>query len=220
MSNSVSLPSFQPAAPIGLRWTVVFVLALWFALVVALGGTSAFVRPPGTPPIPIALGFAVPLVVFFVGLGVSRAFREFVSALDVPVMLAVQAWRFAGLGFLALYTYDLLPGGFALPAGLGDMAIAATAPWVLFAVIRRSQFIGSRTFVVWNALGILDLVYAVGVGALTSTLATGAAGEVAMTPMAQLPLVLIPAFFVPILIMLHVSALIQARRVAAELREA
>jgi hypothetical protein len=32
--------------------------------------------------------------------------------------------------------------------------------------------------------------------------------------MAQLPLVLIPAFLVPIFIMLHVAALIQARRLA------
>lgn len=215
MSNSVSLVSAQPAVPVGLRWIIAVVLAVWFALVVVLGATGAFVTPPGTPPLPIALGVIVPLAVFFLGLGVSPAFREFVAAIDVRLTLGVQAWRFAGLGFLALATYDFLPGGFALPAGLGDIAIAATAPWLLFAVLRQPRFIAGRTFAVWNALGILDLVVAVGTGTLISVFASGAAGEVTMTPMAQLPLVLIPTYFVPIFVMLHVAALMQARRVAA-----
>jgi hypothetical protein len=217
MSNSTFLLSAQPAAPIGTRWAIALVLAVWFGLVVAFGAAGAFVTPPGTPPLPIALGVGVPLVLFFAGLGVSRAFRDFVAAIDVRLMLGIQAWRFAGLGFLALYTYDLLPGGFALPAGLGDIAIGVTAPWVLLAVVRQARFIVGKTFAVWNALGMLDLVVAVGTGTLISVLG-GVAGEVTMTPMAQLPLLLVPVYFVPILMMLHVAALMQARRAAAELR--
>ncbi|MFL6712935.1 MAG: hypothetical protein ACJ8LN_08390 [Sulfurifustis sp.] len=202
----------------GFKWIAAIVLAVWFALVMSLGGAGAFVTPPGQPPLAIGLGFGVPLVLFFAALGVSRAFREFVRALDVRVMLGVQAWRAGGLGFLALYTYGVLPGAFALPAGLGDIAIGVTAPWLLLAVIRQPRFIASKTFAVWNALGILDLVVAVGSGTLTSALATGAAGEVTTAPMALLPLVVIPAYLVPIFIMLHVAALMQARRVAAEIR--
>lgn len=218
MSNTASLLSVQPAVPVGTRWVVTLVLAGWFALVILFGAAGSFVTPPGTPPLPIALGAGVPLALFFAGLGLSRAFRDFVAAIDVRLMLGVQAWRFAGLGFLALYTYDLLPGGFALPAGLGDIAIGVTAPWVLLAVVRQPRFIAGRTFVVWNALGMLDLVVAVGTGTLISVLAGGGGGEVSMIPMAQLPLLLVPVYFVPILLMLHVAALMQARRAAAELR--
>jgi hypothetical protein len=218
MSNSVSSLSVQPAAGVGMRWTVALVLAAWFALVVILGAAGAYVTPLGTPPLPMALGVNVPLVVFFVGLAVWPAFREFVATIDVRLILGVNAWRFVGLAFLGLYANGLLPGSFALPAGLGDIAIAVTAPVLLLAVLRRPRFIASKTFAAWNVLGILDLVVALSEGTLNAALATGAAGEISMEPMARLPLVIIPVYLVPILIMLHVSALMQARRAAAELR--
>ena len=44
-------------------------------------------------------------------------------------------------------------------------------------------------------------------------------GKITTGPMAQLPLVLIPAYFVPIFVMLHLAAFFQARRLAAQLRE-
>ena len=187
-------------------------LAVWFTLVILLGAGGAFVTPPGTPPLPILIGVAAPIIVFFAGFRMSRRFRDFVLAADLRLIMAIQAWRFAGLGFLALYTHGVLPGIFAWPAGLGDIAIGVTAPWLLVALIREPDFAASKTFVVWNALGILDLVVAVGMGALSSGLAAGVAGEVTTGPMAQLPLVLIPAYFVPIFVMLHMAALFQARR--------
>lgn len=44
-------------------------------------------------------------------------------------------------------------------------------------------------------------------GAIVSALAGGAAGEITTVPMAQLPLVLIPTFFVPFFVMLHLTTL-------------
>ncbi len=193
---------------------VALVLALWTAAVVVLGVRGAFVAPTGTPPIPIALGFAVPLLVFFGALRASVRFREFLLQVDLPLMTAVQAWRFAGFAFIALFVHGLLPGSFAWPAGLGDMAIGVTAPFFALAIIRRPELAAGRLFAVWNLLGILDLVVAVGDGALNQVLSNGAAGEITTTPMAQMPLVLIPALLVPIFLMLHVAALLQARRLA------
>jgi hypothetical protein len=106
----------------------------------------------------------------------------------------------------------VLPGVFAWPAGLGDIAIGVTAPWVALALVRRPGFVTSRVFVVWNLFGILDLVVAVSAGALSSVLASGVAGDVTTGPMAQLPLVLIPKYLVPLFLMLHLAALFQARR--------
>jgi hypothetical protein len=105
----------------------------------------------------------------------------------------------------------VLPGAFAWPAGLGDIAIGVTAPWVARALVRWPDFATSRVFVIWNLLGILDLVVAVSVGGLSSALASGGAGEVTTGPMARLPLVLIPAYLVPLFVMLHLAALFQAR---------
>ena len=71
-------------------------------------------------------------------------------------------------------------------------------------------------FVVWNLLGILDLAVAVTTAALNRSLATGSTGKVTVGPMALLPLVLIPAYLVPLFVMLHLTALFQAQRLASK----
>ena len=196
--------------------TAAIVLIVWFALVFLLGARGAFVTPPGTPPLPILIGFLTPILAFFTGWRTSRAFRAFVLDVDLRLATAIQAWRFAGLGFLALYVHGVLPGFFAWPAGLGDIAIGVTAPWIILALIRQPGFAAGKPFMVWNLLGILDLIVALGTGVLGSGLAVGIVGETTTGPMAQLPLVLIPAYFVLIFIMLHAAALIQGRHLARD----
>jgi hypothetical protein len=68
--------------------------------------------------------------------------------------------------------------------------------------------------VVWNLLGIFDLIVAVSVAAVNQMFATGAAREVTVAPMAQLPLLLVPAYLVPLFFVWHLTALFQARRLA------
>jgi hypothetical protein len=213
MSNSVLSHSdlWRRAAVPGATLVTAIVLAVWLALVVFLGARGAFARPPDTPPLLIFIGVTAPIVAFVAFFWTSRAFRDFVLAIDLRLATGVQAWRFAGFAFLALFSYGVLPGTFAWPAGLGDMAIGLSAPWVALALIRRPGFVGSKLFIAWNLFGILDLAVAVGTGALGAVLASGMPGEVTTGPMAQLPLVLIPAYLVPLFVMLHLTALFQAR---------
>ncbi|MBI5250898.1 MAG: hypothetical protein HY912_15530 [Desulfomonile tiedjei] len=175
-----------------------------------LGATGAFVTPPGEIPFPIIIGATLPIIIFLVAFRASCAFRGFVWAADLRLVAGIQAWRFAGLGFLALYAQGSLPGFFAWPAGLGDMAIGLTAPWIVLALAQRPGFETSRLFMVWNLLGILDLIIAVTTGALSSGLAMGISGQITTAPMARLPLVLVPAYLVPIFIMLHLTVFFQA----------
>jgi hypothetical protein len=203
----------QPAGLGGVRLSVTLVLAVWFVLVVSLGAVGAFVAPAGTPPFPIAIGVGAPLAFFFAWLRLSQSFREFVLRLDLRFIAGIQAWRWAGLGFLSLYAYGVLPAVFALPAGLGDMAIGFAAPWILLALVRRPDFAASAAFIRWNVLGILDLVVAVTIGTVSAMLASGAPGEISTAPMATLPLLLIPAFLVPLFLMLHTAALMQSRQI-------
>ncbi len=197
------------------RLFIKVVLAVWLAIIFLCGVQGAFVRPPDAPPFPILLGATFPLFVFIAVYLGSGAFRALILTADLRLLTAIQAWRAAGLGFLALYAQGLLPGLFAWPAGLGDIAIGVTSPWIVLALVRRPAFAAGRLCVVWNLLGILDLVVAVSTGALSSGVVPGLAEGVTTAPMAQLPLVLIPAYFVPLFIMLHLTALFQARRLAA-----
>jgi len=191
--------------------------AAWLALVFWVGAEETFVAPRGTPPLALLIAGASPIILFLTAFWLSHSVREFVLAADLRLTTGVQAWRFAGFGFLALYTNGLLPGFFAWPAGLGDIAISITAPLMVLALIRRPGFAASKTFVAWNVLGILDLVVAVGAGALGSFLFKDVVGAITTAPMARLPLVLIPAYFVPAFIILHLTALFQARRLGGSL---
>jgi hypothetical protein len=213
--TTMVLPQPTAAEPSGRRGVVLAVasvLGVWFALVVFLGAAGAFTTAPGTPPLPIAIGVAAPLLLFLASIWLSRSFRDFVLSVDLRLIAGIQAWRWAGLGFLSLYAHHVLPAVFALPAGLGDMTIGVTAPWMVLALVRKPGFATSAAFIRWNLFGILDLVVAISIGTLSTLLSTGAPGEISTAPMATLPLLLIPAFLVPIFLMLHTSALLQSRQ--------
>lgn len=212
-ANVFALPAeSKPQGDSGIHLTVAIALTAWFLLVASLGAMGAFVGPPGKPPVAIAIGVTAPLLVFFAWMRLSQAFRGFVFSLDLRLIAGMQAWRFAGLGFLALYAHNVLPAVFALPAGLGDMAIGVTAPWIIVSLMRRPDFVTSTAFFRWNLLGILDLVVAVSIGALSTLFTTGAPGEISTGPMATLPLLLIPGFLVPLFFMLHIAAILQRRQ--------
>jgi hypothetical protein len=196
----------------GIRLTVGIALAVWLLLVLSFGAAGAFVGAPRTPPLAMGIGVAAPLMLFFASLRLSQTFREFVLSLDLRLIAGMQAWRWAGLGFLSLYAQKVLPAVFALPAGLGDMAIGFAAPWMILALIRQPGFAASGAFIRWNVLGILDLIIAISIGTMSAFFATGAPGEISTAPMATLPLLLIPAFLVPLFLMLHIAALMQSRR--------
>lgn len=211
-TTSERFTSAQQTAMQGVEPIVAIVLAAWFATVILLGARGSFVTPPGSPPLPILIGVMAPIIVFFAAFRLSHAFRVFVQSFDLRLMMGIQAWRVGGVGFLALYANGILPASFALPAGLGDIAIGATAPWLMLALIRRPGFETGKTFITWNVLGLLDLVVAISMGAITSILVADSALGVTTASMARLPLLLIPAYFVPIFVMLHATAFLQARR--------
>lgn len=196
--------------PGAIRLSIALALTLWLLLVLALGAKHAFSGRPGAPPVAIALGVGVPLAVFFAWLRLSRSFREVVLSLDLSFIAGLQAWRWAGLGFLFLYAYRILPAMFALPAGLGDMAVGFAAPWMILGLVRQPEFGASKAFIRWNVLGIADLILALGLGAASAWFP----GKVSAAPMATLPLLVIPAYLVPLFLMLHATALMQGRRSA------
>ncbi len=197
-----------------MRSVVFAALALWLGLISYLGSQGAFVARADSPPLPIFLGVAIPLALFFAAYFGWGAFRAFILSADLRLVSAMQGWRWAGLGFLSLYAHGVLPGLFAFPAGLGDMAIGVTAPWMVLRLIRQPSFAASQRYWMWNILGIFDFVVAVSMGTLCSGFIHGLPLNVTTSAMAQLPLLLIPAYMVPFFIMLHATALFQARQLA------
>jgi hypothetical protein len=207
-SPSVAVPRRFLAAAVFLC----FALAFWF------GGNGAFAAPPGTPPWFLLAAVLIPVILFLSISWLSDSVLHLVRTADLALLTGTQAWRFAGFGFLALYRFGLLPGYFAWPAAIGDMTIAFTAPWIARALVRNPLFAATKTFVAWNLFGILDFVVAVSMGAIAPLLLGDPAGSITTAPMGELPLVLIPAFFVPMFIIFHLIALFQARDARASTR--
>src|SRR6516165_7927450 len=190
----------------GVRNLTAAALAAWFLL--ALGGSllGAFDSGP-RPPLPLGLAAVVPVAVFVACYLTSARFRVFVLSLDLRVLTLTQTFRVVGIVFVILYFLGALPGVFALPAGWGDFAVGVTAPVVARYWKRPFPY---RTFVVWNVLGVLDLVTAVSLGVLASATPVGAlAGDVTTRLMGQFPLSLVPTFFVPLLLIFHLICFIR-----------
>lgn len=204
-----TLPGSDPKpTPVPIVLTTV---AVWLTAVLALAASGVYVGVPGRPPLPVFAGAVVPLIAFAVALRTSASFREFVLALDIRLIVAIQAWRYAGFGFIALYASHVLPGLFALPAGVGDMAIGIVAPLWILALVKNPDAVTSTRFRLWNALGILDFAIAFTTATICAMTITDPSA-VSIAPMGQLPLAFIPEFMVPVFVMLHVTALMQSNR--------
>ncbi len=196
--------------------TLAVVLTIWFALAAVAGTSGIFTAGPDQVFRPVLLSVFVPVAVFLGIFAASPTFRGFVMSWDIRFLTMLQLWRVLGFAFLPLYAFDVLPGLFAWPAGLGDVAVGVTAPLVVLALLRRPEFARSGRFIVWNLLGLFDFVGA----AVTSTLVSGAfpalsAGPITSAPLEHWPLILFPSFIVPLFVFMHLSVLFQVRALRA-----
>ena len=183
----------------------------WLALVLLLAPSPASLVERDrfflSPLIPLfaALGPALALLAILL----SPSVRRVVAAASLPAMIGLQFYRTIGVVFLILLGLGQVPAHFALPAGWGDIAIGAAAPLVALALMRRIP--GARALAIgWNVLGLLDLVVAVGMGTglLATLLAPGPGARVPPVPvMGAFPMILVPAFVVPVSVVLHLLAL-------------
>jgi hypothetical protein len=193
---------------------VLSVLVAWFLVVLAAGGAGIFEAGSGRPPLPLLLAVVGPPLLFAVAYRATRSVRAFALGVDLRVLMAIQSWRVIGLVFLVLYAFGLLPGVFAWPAGLGDVAVGVAAPFVLLAIVRGAPNWPAR--VAWlNIAGLIDFVGAIGTGVLTSNSSLGLLSDgVPRASLGALPLSLVPTFAVPLWTIFHLISLLQLRRLA------
>jgi len=188
-------------------------LGAWFVFSLTASALHLFVTTGNQPPIALLLAFLGPVAIFLTWYRSSDSFRSYILGLNPKTVTVLHSFRVIGYAFLILYSYHILPGLFALPAGWGDITIGATAALVASRLTNAEH---RASFILWQILGITDLVVAVSLGALSSLLsAPPLTGSSTVFPMAVLPLSLIPTFFVPVLLILHLISIAQARRWSA-----
>jgi hypothetical protein len=191
------------------RWlSVGVVLLAWQMLVWVLAFQGVFL--PSSP-----FGYLLPAAIFLpliIGLPLllrSAWLGRVLDAIPPTWLVGLQVYRVFGSIFVLGWIVGQLPGVFALPAGLGDTLVGILALPVA-GVVSRTRYAG----VAWNVLGILDLIDAVALGVLTSPGRLQLIVPDHTTLIGAYPLVLIPAFAVPLSALLHAVSLRQLRRLA------
>lgn len=188
------------------RTTVVltaYVLLAWFLLVLSGSVLGTFAQFP----LVFDLTVGGPVVLGLSGYLLSEVFRGFVRSLvgDPWGITALQVYRVLGVSMAIQSLKHALPALFGLPAGFGDLFIGLTALLAAAAWSSGGKF-GKGVFVLWNVLGLLDLIIAVSTSVLAAFVLSG---PITMVPMRLYPLSLVPAFGVPLAFILHVVGLAQ-----------
>jgi hypothetical protein len=186
---------------------IAWYLAVW--LFARAGGFEARV-PIGAARLPlIPIAIFLPLLIGLPLLLRSGRIAAVLDAVSPAWLVGFQVYRVLGYVFLVRWAAGELPGVFALPAGTGDVLTGALA--LPAALYLWSGAAGGRVAAcAWNLLGILDLAVAITIGALTATGRLPV--EIANSATSTYPLVLIPAFAVPLSLILHALSLRQLVR--------
>jgi hypothetical protein len=192
--NDAYTSNIPPAFP---RRATVF-LPLWLSAALVLVGAGALAHGPA-PVLPLTIVLLTIATLW--SLLSNEEGRRWADAIPPARLALFHVWRLApGIAFLVLYGHGWLPEGFAVPGGVGDIAVALTAPLAAWAAGRSGR--AARTaYLVWNVLAFLDLANAVRAAAVLTR-----ADPASMHLLRVLPLGLLPAFAVPLTFAAHLLA--------------
>ena len=191
-----------PRNPTTTRLWLMVGLGIWFVIVQVLSNFDFWQRAGiVVPKIVIGLVLAQLLILWRV-----PRLRELLVDGDPRWLLSVHTMRFVGVLFLVMHQRGELPWAFAVPGGWGDIVIATGAVLLLFVFpfqtpARRQMLLG------WNVAGFLDIVFVV-----STALRLYLAEPASISALARLPLCLLPAFFVPLIIVSHLLLFVWIRR--------
>ena len=176
------------------------ILAFWFsaAIVISFSGALRDIQMPRPQLLIVGLTLA-----FVAAFAVSERLRSWAFSLDLTRLTVFHMWRvIPGVAFLLMYQHGKLPYGFAVPAGIGDILIAVTAPFA--AILALSH---RRALLLWHLLGFADLVNVVTLAAVI-----GMADQKAMDLLRHFPFSMLPLILVPLTMQVHFLAIVQTLR--------
>ena len=202
---------FSPTTRVAAWLAVALGLTVWIGTIWTLAVNGVFQRDIGkVPVVPVAI--LLPVLLGFPVLTRSRAVASLLDATPASWLVGIQVYRVLGGVFLAYWIHGAVPGTFALPAAIGDVATGLLALPAAVWVASGSP-VGRRIGVRWNLFGLADFAVATTLGMLTSPgPAHLLAREHPNTLIATFPTVMIPAFAVPFSALLHVLSLRQLKR--------
>jgi hypothetical protein len=195
---------------LGIWLAVVVPYTLWLAGIWSAAINGVF-RPGNTLPL-LPLAIFLPVILGVPILLRSKRMGEVLDTMPASWLIGLQVYRVFGGLFLVNWARGVVPGIFALPAGIGDLMTGLLALPVAYYLASRNGG-AARSAIAWNIFGILDLAIAVGIGlAIAPGPLQLIVPNIPNSLAGLYPTVMIPAFAVPSSILLHALSLRQLRR--------
>jgi hypothetical protein len=119
----------------------------------------------------------------------------------ISILTSIHAIRIFGVVFLIGISQGIIAPTFGYVAGIGDILIGVTAIPMVY-IIKKGYSWARRGSMVWNILGMADLIAAIYLGVTTSQFS-----ETTSATMTTWPLILIPTLGVPSLVTTHIATL-------------
>jgi hypothetical protein len=183
----------KPMMSVALAVRVIVWLWLFAALAAGYFGVLQKLPLPAVQGILVALTGALVLAYRTIA-----PFRRWIGELDLRALVLLHVTRFVGFYLIALYRKGILPYAFAVPAGVGDVAVAVLALVVAFYPF--SEAARPRAIYIWNVVGLIDILLVV-----FSAARIGLTGSRELYALTYLPLSLLPTFLVPLIIASHLA---------------
>ncbi|HEU4725360.1 MAG TPA: hypothetical protein VFU59_08690 [Candidatus Eisenbacteria bacterium] len=181
--------------------SIVLGLGLWLAVAVAAGRAGLLASAPGA-----AIGF-VNLTLTVATLLLVRtipSLREWAMVASLRPWIAYHLVRFVGLAFLAFAVAGRLPADFAVKAAWGDIAVAILAGFVAMFALPVVTIRKWLVVFLWNLLGFADILFV-----LATAIPLAIRDVASMSPLREWPLVLLPTFIVPLILVTHVLVFVR-----------
>jgi 4-amino-4-deoxy-L-arabinose transferase-like glycosyltransferase len=181
--------------------SAIVVSVAWMVLqsAVALSGFYLFTN---TVPPHFILAVAPPIILI-AGLFLTQAGRSFVDRMDLKWCILVHTIRiFVEVTLYWLFLYKQVPALMTFEAGNLDILAGLTVPFVWWAF--NTGKIGRRGLFIWNALGLLSVLNALGRAMLSAPFRFQRfAFDQPTFAILHFPFVLLPAFIVPAVLLCH-----------------
>ena len=186
--------------PLAIRTT----LWLWLTAALLAGRLLLLQRVPMPAVQGILFGVTALLVLAY---RASALWRTWADALPLRGLVLLHVTRFVGFYFIWLYRRGELPYAFAVPGGLGDIAVATLA--LVAALAPFAPATRLRAITICNVVGLIDIAMVVMTAARL-----GLADPSSMRALTYLPLSLLPTLLVPLIIATHVLIFARLRRLS------
>ena len=192
-----------------------YAMTAWLVISAVLAGADVYLAESGGSTPWFGLAFVAALGGMLLATRIPMVRRSLAAPGMLPLLTLPHTLRVVGVAFVIVMALGDLPWIFALPAGLGDIAIGLSAPFVARALDRDEALERAVRF---NVLGIVDLVVALTIGFLAGLGPFGLDVTPTTEPLALLPLALVPTVAVPTALTLHVVSLARLREALRDRR--